>query len=395
MRRWIRLIGIVPLVGLIFGVGFLAGSSHPMLTAQAQSGQPADTDKLFEPFWEAWSAVHEKYVDPIDDDALMQGAITGMVAALGDPHSAYMDQQLFESLNNELNGRLEGIGATVKKDNATGGLVIVTTIKGAPAREAGLQPGDVVVTVDGKDITSLSELQIIGKVRGPAGTQVKLGLIRKGQKNIVELTITRARIEVSNVTTALYAGNIGYIKLAEFTDTATRDFAKGLQELNANKLNGLVLDLRDDPGGFLQTAINIASQFVKSGPLVIERGRPGSKDVIFRSTGKTLAPDVPLVILVNGGSASASELVSGALHDRGRAIIIGEKSFGKGSVQEFSTLSNGGGLRVTIAHFFTSTGRVINQIGLTPDIVVPWNVDANPDFDVQLAEAIRYLQNEF
>ncbi len=394
MKRWIRLISVIPLIALVFGIGFVAGTtSHPAVVAQAQ--QPQGTDKLFQPFWEAWDTVHQRYVDPLDDDVLMQGAISGMVAALGDPHSSYMDPQLFASLTNELSGVFEGIGATVKKDNGTGGLMIVSTIKGAPAREAGLQVGDIIITVDGKDITQLAEMQIIGKVRGPAGTSVKLGLIRKGQKGIIELTVTRARIELPNVTTALYEGNIGYIKLAEFTDTASSDFAKGLQELDANHLKGLVFDLRDDPGGGLQTAINIASEFVKTGPIVIERGKPGTKDIIYKSTGRTLAPNVPLVILINAASASASELVSGALHDRGRAILIGEKSFGKGSVQQWGSLSNGGGLRVTIAHFFTPTERVINQIGLTPDIVVPWDTEANPDTDVQLIAAIQYLRGEF
>jgi carboxyl-terminal processing protease len=394
MKRWIRLVSVIPLVALVFGVGFVAGNaSHPAVVAQAQ--QSKDTEKLFEPFWEAWNTVHDRYVDPVDDDALMQGAISGMVASLGDRHTAYMEPNLFESLTNELSGVFEGIGASVKKDAGTGGLVIVSTMKGAPAREAGLRVGDIIMTVDGKDITQLTEMQIIGRVRGPAGTKVKLGLIRKGEKGMMEITITRARIEIPNVVTALYEGNIGYIKLAEFTEPAARDFARGLQDLNANKLKGLIFDLRDDPGGGLQTAIEIASQFIKRGPIVIERGREGTKDIILRSTGRTLAPDVPLVILINGASASASELVSGALHDRGRAILIGEKSFGKGSVQQWSSLSNGGGLRVTIAHFFTPTDRVINEIGLTPDIVVPWDTEANPDTDVQLIAAIQYLRGEF
>jgi carboxyl-terminal processing protease len=394
MRRWIRLISVIPVISLVFGVGFLAGSaSHPAVVAQA--GQSDNRESLFEPFWEAWDAVHDRYVDPIDDTVLMQGAIAGMVAALGDRHSSYMEPQLFESLTSELSGVFEGIGATVKKDTSTGGLEVISTIKDAPARAAGLRTGDIIMTVEGKDITQLPEMQIIGKVRGPAGTTVKLGLIRKGEKDIIELTITRARIEIPTVETAMYEGKIGYIKLAEFTETASRDFARGLRALDANNLNGLVFDLRDDPGGGLQTAINIASQFVKSGPIVIERGRDGSRDVIYRSTGRTLAPDVPLVILINRASASASELVAGALLDRGRAILVGEKSFGKGSVQQWSSLSNGGGLRITIAHFFTPTNRVINEIGLTPNIVVPWDAEANPDVDPQLRAAIQYLRGEF
>jgi carboxyl-terminal processing protease len=382
-------------VALIFGLGFLAGASHPATTALAQNGQSADTEKLFAPFWEAWDSLHNQYVDPLDDDTLMQGAITGMMAAVGDRHTAYMDPQLFRSLTSELSGSFEGIGATVKKDTATGGLAILSTIAGSPARTAGLHVGDIIMTVEGQDITTLPETQIIGKVRGPAGTTVKLGLLRKGEKQIIELTITRARINLPTVTTALYPGDIGYVKLAEFTDTAARDLHNALASLKADRLKGLVFDLRDDPGGGLITAINVASEFIKSGNIVIEGGKAGTKDIIYRSTGRTSAPNVPMVVLINESSASASELVAGALHDRGRAILVGVRSFGKGSVQQWSSLSNGGGLRITIAHFFTPTGRVINEVGLTPDIVVPWDQEANPDYDVQLAEAIRVLRGEF
>ncbi len=384
---------IIPVIGMIFGFGYVLGTTNPI--ALAQSGQPAATDKLFEPFWEAWNSVHRNYVDPIDDDALMQGAISGMVTALGDRHSAYMKPQMFSSLSSELSGSFEGIGATVRKDTQTGGLSIVTTIQGSPARTAGLRSGDLVVTVDGKDITQLPESDIIGKVRGPAGTSVKLGVLRKGEKHIVELVVTRARIVVPTITTTLYAGKIGYVRLAEFTETATEDFANALKDLDANNLNGLILDLRGNPGGGLITSINIASQFLKSGPIVIERFKPGQQDKVYNSTGQTLAPDVPLVVLIDAGSASASELVSAALRDRGRATLVGALSFGKGSVQQWSGLSNGGGLRITVAHFVSPTNRIINEIGIKPDVVVPWDAEANPDVDPQLAEAYMILRGEF
>ncbi|MCC7450491.1 MAG: S41 family peptidase [Anaerolineae bacterium] len=393
MKRWMRVALIIPLVGMIFGFGYVLGTTNPI--AWAQGGRPAGTDQLFGPFWEAWNTVHRSYVDPMDDDTLMQGAISGMVAALGDRHSAYMKPQIFNSLTSELNGSFEGIGATVRKDTQTGGLTIVATIAGSPARAAGIRSGDLVVTVNGKDITQLPESDIIDKVRGPAGTPVKLGIIRKGEKQLLEITVTRARIVVPTITTALYENKIGYIRLAEFTETASDDFAKALTDLDANHLDGLILDLRGNPGGGLITSINIASQFLKSGPIVIERFKPGQQDKVYNSTGETLAPDVPLVVLIDGGSASASELVSAALRDRGRAILVGTRSFGKGSVQQWSGLSNGGGLRVTIAHFFSPTNRTINEIGITPDVVVPWDVEANPDVDPQLAEAYLILRGEF
>ncbi len=395
MRRVIRVISMVALISAVFGAGVLVGTSHPTALAQGGATQPADTEQLFAPFWEAWNQVHRRYVDPLNDDTLMQGAIAGMVDAIGDRHTAYMDPKLFETLSNDLSGVFEGIGATVKKDTATGGMQIISTITGAPARLAGIHVGDIIVTVEGQDITGLSQTQILGKIRGPAGTPVRLGLIRKGEKKPVEITVIRAKIEVPTVESALYQGGIGYIKLAEFNDIATRDLTKALKALDANHLKGLIFDLRDDPGGYLQTAIEVASQFIKSGPVVIERGKAGTRDMVYRANGNALAPDVPMIVLINGASASASELVAGALHDRGRATLLGEQSFGKGSVQEWSSLSNGGGLRITIAHFFTPTNRVINEVGLTPDVIVPWDVDTHPDFDIQLYQAIWILRGEF
>jgi len=378
---------------MVFGAGFVVGNNHA--PALAQGTAPANTDKLFEPFWQAWNLVHGQYVDPIDDDALMQGAITGMMSALGDPHTAYMDPKLYNSLVKELDGEgFEGIGATVRKDTSTGGLKIIGTLPGSPAREAGVRAGDIIMTVDDEDITAQDETQIVGKVRGPAGTTVTLGLLRTGTKNLIRLTITRARIDIPTVETTMYQGGIGYIKLTQFTASAGQEFANALRKLNANKLKGLIFDLRDNPGGGLLTAVDIASEFLKAGPIVIERGKPGTEQTILSSTGKTLAPDVPLVILVNAGSASASELVSGALHDRGRAILVGIKTYGKGSVQAWEGLINGGGVRITIAHFFTPTGRVINEVGLTPDVIIDWDQAANPDFDPQLAEAILILRGE-
>jgi carboxyl-terminal processing protease len=393
MSKLVRTLGVVVVVAAIFASGMVAGSIHP-LPALAQGSPSPETDKLFAPFWEAWDIVHQKYVDPIDDDTLMQGAIGGMVSALGDVHTAYMNPQQFAELNSDLAGRFEGIGATVRKDTGTGGLKIIETIAGSPARAAGIKANDIIITVDGKDITTLSEDQIISKVRGPAGTTVALGILRAGQKKLVTIQVKRALIQVPNVTTALYQGNIGYVKLAEFTETASQEMSRALTKLKANTLNGLILDLRGNPGGGLQTAIDIASDFIKSGPIMIYRGKPGTPDQIFQSSGKSLAPTVPMVVLIDGGSASASELVTGALHDRGRAITVGVTSFGKGSVQEWQQISNGGGLRVTIAHFYTPIGRTIHQVGLQPDYYVQWDTDASPDFDPQLNEALFILRGE-
>lgn len=392
-----RLYGVVLIVILALGIGFMAGNISPSLfVARAQGGQPAGTEELFKPFWEAWNVVHQKYVDvdKLDDRKLMEGAATGMVASLGDTHSAYMDPDFFSNVNSELSGQFDGIGATVQKDDKTGGLKIVSVMDQSPARGI-LKGGDIIMIVDGTDVTTLPEMQIVSKVRGPAGSTVKLSVLRSGQNKLVELTITRAHITLPTVVTAMYEGNVGYIKLADFNDNATADFAAGLQKLNANHLKGLIFDLRDNPGGGLQTAIDIASQFLDSGTVLIYRGRPGTPEIKYVSTGKSLAPTVPLVVLVNESSASASELVSGALQDRGRARVVGVKSFGKGSVQQWSGLSDGGGIRITIAHFFKPSGGVIDHIGIIPNVIVPWDRENSPQYDPQLNEALWELFGKF
>lgn len=400
MKRSLRVLGVVVVISLVFGTGYLAGTTRQTTPALAQGGgtgsRSAATEKLFAPFWQAWDIVQQRYVDiaQVDQNKLMEGALAGMVDALGDPHSGYMDPKLFDALLDNMHGEFDGIGATVRKDETTGGLLIVATLPDSPARSA-LKAGDIIVRVDDEDITKLPQMQIISKVRGPAGTEVKLGILRKGETKIVQIIIKRARIKTETVSTALYDGEIGYIRLAEFNENASAEFAAGLRSLNADNLNGLVFDLRNDPGGGLQTAIEIASQFLNSGTIVIQRGRPGTREIKYESTGRSLVPTVPLVVLVNEASASASELVAGALQDRGRAKVIGVRSFGKGSVQSWVPLNNGGGLRITIAHFFAPSGRVVNEVGVLPDIIVPWNYETSPDNDPQLAEAIFMLRGQF
>ncbi len=392
--NWTRIVVIVVLVGMIFVAGYIAGATHPTYFAMAADNQPASTAKLFQPFWQAWNLVHQQYVDPLDDAKLMEGAAAGMVAALGDPHSEYMDPQTFSYVSDDLSGKFTGIGATIRKDEKTGGILIISTILGAPAQQGGLKIGDIIIKVDDKDITSLTESQVLGRVRGEAGTPVKLGVLRAGQKALVDLTLTRAVIKLPNVEFALYQGQIGYVKLSRFSETATQDLTNALKKLNADHLNGLVFDLRDNPGGGLQTAIDVASQFIAKGPVVIERGKPGTTDTIYNAKGNPLAAHVPMVVLVNSGSASASELVTAALKDYGRAQVVGTVSYGKGSVQLWNNLNGGGGVAITVAHFFSPKDHIINDRGITPNLAVPWDTDANPTYDPQLAAAFSVLRGE-
>jgi len=399
MKRLTRIISIVSLVCLVFGAGYLMGTTHSTPAVLAQGGgQPADTQTLFQPFWESWSLIQDNFVD-IDkttNTKLMEAALSGMVDSLGDEHSGYSNPAEWKSLLSGMTGQYEGIGASVRKDTTTGGVLIVSTMDGSPARQA-LQQGDVIITVDGKDITKLSLDASVNLIRGPRGTKVTVGVLRKGNTKLVEITLTRASIQQQIVTSALYQGNIGYIKLAEFTPDSTTLMSKAIRTLKANTLNGLILDLRSNPGGGRDNAVDIASLFLDGGTVTIQKGRSGTQDEVFLTTGQALAPTVPLVVLVNESSASASELVSGALQDRGRSTIIGTRSFGKGSVQRWQPLSNGGGLRITIARFFKPSGASIDHIGISPDLYVPWSevqARANPDYDPQLATAIHWLRGE-
>ena len=399
MKRYARAIGVVLLIVVVFGGGFLLGTAQPALFVQAQTGQPPETEDLFRPFWEAWNIVHARFVDidQIDDNALMEAALTGMLSALGDENTIYSTPAAFARQNEDLQGTYEGIGATVRTDESTGGVRIVSTMNGSPARES-LRQGDVILTVDGEDITGLSINDAVARIRGPAGTTVRLGVLRAGTSGILEVDVRRARITREFVTSAVFEGKIGYIAITQFSSSVTDDLAQALQAMNANDLNGLVLDFRNDPGGLFDTAINVARQFLNDGTIIVQRGRAGTPEVKHEATGTALAPDVPLAVLVNAGSASASELVAGALQSRGRATVVGEVTFGKGSVQSISLLSNGGGLRVTISRFFDALGGAIDGVGVIPDIYVPWTEDemlANPDYDPQLTEALYFLRNRF
>jgi carboxyl-terminal processing protease len=389
-RKWLTISAMLTLVSVVFFAGYLLGEHSPNVSVQAQSNQPENTDELFMPFWEAWTLLHENYVDPLDDESLMEGALTGMVNAVGDPHTDYMDPETFARMNESMSGAYEGIGATVRQDTATGGLELISIMMGSPAEAAGLRAGDQIVEVDGEDITALSQDQIISMVRGPAGTTVLLGILRLNEPAVMEFEVTRARISVPSVAYEILEGDIGYLRLGQFefgSDQAMRD---ALEEMDANNLNGLILDVRGNPGGYLTTAVDVASAYISEGVILIER----SPDLEYEhmARGNAIAPDVPMVILVDQGSASASELIAGALQDQGRATVVGTPTFGKGSVQTWRELSNGGGVRITISRWYTPNGNSVSEVGIVPDVAVSYTPDELDGTDNQLQAAIQVLQ---
>jgi carboxyl-terminal processing protease len=352
---------------------------------------PEEIDALFVPFWEAWDIVHEEFVDqPVDDKELMRGAIRGMVNALGDDQSAYMDPVEFEQSSATLEG-YEGIGAWVDTD--TEYLTIIAPIPGSPAEAVGLLPGDEVVAVDGEDMTGIDGNLVIQRVLGPAGTTVHLTIRREGAQELLEFEITRERILIPSVDGEIIEEDIAYVQLFSFSDETTVALHDLLETLLEEEPAGLILDLRNNGGGFLDTAIRVTSEFVGSGVIVTERFGDG-REHEFEAVEGGLATEIPLIVLINGGSASASEILAGAVQDYERGLLVGETSFGKGSVQQWIPLSgNEGAVRVTVARWFTPADRQINELGLDPDFEVPFTEeDVQAEQDPQLEKAIELLK---
>ncbi len=352
-----------------------------------------DINELFAPFWASWDLLHDAYGDVLDDTALMEGALRGMLESLGDPHTDYMDPETYAQIMQAMSSEYEGIGATVRQNEDTGGLELISIMEGSPAEKAGLRAGDEIVMVDGEDVTELSQNEIIALVRGPAGSTVELGIRRPKESNLLDFDVVRERINVPSVSSEMLEDDIAYVRLSQF-DLDTGTLLRGvINELDANTLNGLVLDVRSNPGGYLTTSIDVASVFISEGPVVIERGP--NREQTYQALGNANAADVPMVVLVDQGSASASELIAGALQDRGRATVVGMPTFGKGSVQTWRELSNGGGVRITISRWYTPDGRSVSAAGIDPDIVVPFEVDSPDDEDPQLQTALSVLKGTY
>lgn len=374
--------------GMWVGNGSETGKQQP--TNYLSSSDP-ELATLFSPFFEAWNIVHEQYIDqPVDDVKLMQSAIGGMMEGLGDKHSSYMDPETYQQVNAPLMGSYTGIGAWV--DTSGESLVIIAPMPGSPAEAAGILSGDTVIAIDGKDMTGVDPNVVLQSILGPADTKVTLTITREGVDEPLEITITRATIEIPVIEYEMLDNNIGYIYLSQFSVNAGEEVRKALNDLMAQNPQGLILDLRDNTGGFLDAAFDVTSAFIEVGPIMIEETGDGAKQT-YSAYGNAIAPDIPLVVLVNGGSASASEITAGAIQDRGRGMLVGTTTYGKGSVQNWIELEgDNGAIRVTIARWLTPNGKQINDIGLTPDVVVDYTqADADADIDPQREKAIEIL----
>lgn len=429
LKDMLKLIVIGVLVALVAGVAYLVGfgsgyyaasASAPAAVAQTTPVEPApmetplptvapptrpptratptpatgpssEEEQAFEVFWEAWKLLQGEYYGELPNPQEMtRSAIRGVLSKLGDENTGLVDPDIARIIDEDSSGSFEGIGATVRinEDNR---LEIVRPFPDQPADKAGIKAGDIVLSVDGKSIAGFSVYEAVAVIRGPASTQVKLTIVRAGVPEPFDVTVTRGKITIPIVQSEMLDGNIAYVSLFDFSSLATDQLEGEIETLLAKKPKGLILDLRDNPGGYLQQALQVADLFLDAGVIASEKDK-GGEGQTFRSGPRGIAQDIPLVVLVNGGSASASEIVAGALQDRGRAKLIGETTFGKGSVQLAHKLQDGSELRVTIAHWFTPNGRQIHGTGLEPDISVPLTEDdAAAGRDPQLDRAVEYL----
>lgn len=389
-----------------FGIGVVVGnvffhqsSSVPGSTSGLQgvlsslntsASPPSNVD--FSQFWQVWNTIHARYYATATDTDLMYGSIEGMVAGLDDPYSVFFPPAEATQFNNDLSGQLSGIGAEVgMKQNQ---LVVIAPLDNTPAKLAGLMAGDRIVAIDGTSTQGMDVDTAVNLIRGPASSTVKLSILRGSSTTPKDFSIRRATISVPSVNFSMKPGNIAYIQITQFGDDTASLFQKYAAEAQADHAKGYILDLRDDPGGYLTAAVDIASDWVPTGTIVSEHFNDGTHQDSDTDGDHPLV-GAKTVVLVNGGTASAAEILSGALQDHKAATIIGEQTFGKGVVQDLIPYSDGSALKLTIAAWFTPNGHSINKMGITPDITVKEDFNSEKiGQDVMVDKAMQILTSK-
>ncbi|HEX2194532.1 MAG TPA: S41 family peptidase [Candidatus Limnocylindria bacterium] len=397
---WAVSLALAALVGaLLFVGGYLAAGSSGAASCAAPTQE-------FKAFCEAYERIQQQFVDDPDEGALVEGAIQGMFEyGLADPFSGYMAPEDYQRAQEDLSGRFSGIGAEMGVKNVEDPqdleacttfssscvLVVIAPLEGSPAEAAGLQPGDIVLEVDRQPVDGMSLDDAVQRVRGEAGTEVTI-TIRRGRDEPFEVTITRAEIEMREVTSELLDGRVGYVALHGFSNAASEQLREAIGELLDQGATALVFDLRNNPGGYIEAARQVASEFIADG-VIFRQESSGDEVRNWEATGDGVATDadLPLVVLVNGGSASASEIVAAALQERGRATIVGQPTYGKNTVQVWSELGNGGGVRITVSRWFTPNDNSVAPNGIQPDEVVRVPEGTPPERDLILERAIDIL----
>ncbi|MGC9469081.1 MAG: S41 family peptidase [Anaerolineae bacterium] len=366
-----------------------AAESEPT-TAAALDEAPSTDSFDYELVQTVLEILEEQYYGEIPDGKeLAYGAVRGLLMTLDDPYTSFIEPTIAAIMNEDATGEFEGIGAMVQM-REDGYLEIASLIPGQPAEAAGVRPGDIIVAVGDQSIVGLGLYEAISYIRGPAGTEAELEILRPGEQASIFITVERARIEVPITESRMLDNNIGYLRLTEFDANAAQRVETELEGLLDSGAEALVFDLRDNPGGWLNQAIAVADLFLDEGLVAIQRDSAGGEQR-FSSGDGDIGEEIPMVVLVNPGTASASEIVAGAIQDRGRGVLIGMPTVGKGSVQLPNDLEDGSQLRVTIARWFTPNEQELYGNGLTPDIEVPYPIDTPTDEDPQLARAVEYF----
>jgi carboxyl-terminal processing protease len=373
---------------LVLGVAGLAAlAAHLSPLPRAQAAGDADYQRM-RVFTEVLGEIESKYVEKKTPEELITEALKGMVSSL-DPHSAYLTPDEFRDLQIETKGSFHGVGIEITLKD--GILTVVSPIEGTPAFKAGVQAGDRIIKIDGKLTKGMSLMDAVKLIRGPKGSKVTLTILREGVPKLQDFAIARDLIPLRSVRYNLLEDGYGYIRVASFQEDTTNDLVKALRALQAQKapLKGLVLDMRNNPGGLLQEAVSVADLFLKGGVIVSTEGRLAGQQMTYSAHKDAVAGEYPIIVLVNNGSASASEIVAGALQDHKRALVLGVTTFGKGSVQTIIPLEDRGALRLTTARYYTPNGRSIQAKGIEPDLMVPFEPPAKEKKGDAPAQAIR------
>jgi carboxyl-terminal processing protease len=365
-----RRVAVVFALGLALGIGMTIYSSvFAGSNKNAVAASPLPLEDL-RAFTEVFGKVKSDYVESVKDKDLLEYAIKGMLSGL-DPHSSYLNKEEFKEMRIGTDGKFGGLGIEVSMEN--GFVKVISPIDDTPAQRAGMEAGDVIVRLDDTPVKGMTLNDAVKIMRGKPGTDILLTVIREGEEGPLKITITRAIIRIKSVRSKTLEPGYGYIRISQFqsaTGTSMRKEISELKKENDGELKGLVLDLRNNPGGVLNASVSVADAFVKKGKIVYTEGRVKDSLLTFNASPNDLIKGAPIVVLVNGGSASASEIVAGALQDHHRAIIMGTKTFGKGSVQTIMPMNNGAALKITTARYFTPSGRSIQAEGIEPDIIV-------------------------
>jgi len=376
------LVGALATGGAVYFVGYASGGYMPI------TNDEYDNYKLMKEKYgrlaELEQYIQEKYYVPVDDDKLMEGMYKGLFWGIGDPYSSYLSEAEYNEIMISTTGEYQGIGVTIAPDD-TGLINVVSPIDGSPAAKAGIKTKDKIISVGGKVYDGSSIDQAVAAMRGKPGTKVDLIILRGNEE--LEFTITRANIVMQSVRSEVLDGNIGYIRISSFEEKTAEDFKQQLRDLELKQVKGLVIDLRDNGGGLVDSSIKVADLLLDDGVVTYTEDRKGKKDYYKSETGKTA---LPYVVLINGGTASASEIITAAIKDYKGGKIVGTTSYGKGIIQSIEKLSNGDAVKLTIMQYFSPDGNIIHKVGIEPDVIV--DVLAEDETDKQLEKAIELLQ---